>query len=85
MIIYFWYDHCVLRETGEAELVTQAIKNHDFETFTAIRKKYPTRDDVCFFPRYAYDYSSNDKRVKRVDITRKSGFDRVTRSEYECG
>lgn len=83
MAFYKWYDHGLLRETGEADAVERAIEEHDFEAFTTIRKRYPERDDIVFFPRYAVEYINGER--KRYDVTRKSGFNKITESEYECG
>ena len=79
MVFYKWYDHGLLRETGEADIVTQAIEEHDFETFRKIRDKYPETEDYCFFPKYAWDGS------RKVNITKPEWFARITHSEYECG
>ena len=80
MVWYFWYDHMVLRNTGEAEIVEEAIKTHDFDTFCKIKERYPDTDDVCFFPAYAMDDNG-----EKVDITTRDGFNLINRSEYECG
>lgn len=76
---YYWYDHCVLRETGEAELVQKAIEAHDFNAFCAIRNKYPDTEDCCYFPKYAWNEN------KKVNIMTPDGFAKITNSEYECG
>lgn len=80
MVFYVWYDHGLLRNTGEADTVEKAIKAHDFETFCKIRDKYPDGKDYCFFPTYAWDDDNNE-----VDITTPEGFATITHSEYECG
>ena len=79
MVYYNWYDHGILRETGEAEAVENAIETHDFNAFFSIRDRYPNTEDYCFFPAYAWE--GNEK----VDITTPEGFARITHSEYECG
>ena len=39
-VAYYWYDHLLLRENGDAEKVQKAIKEHDFETFMSFYHKY---------------------------------------------
>lgn len=80
MVYYFWYDHMVLRNTGEAEIVKEAIKAHDFDTFCKIKEKYPDTEDICYFPPYAFDDNG-----EKVDITTPEGFCKIEGSEYECG
>ena len=41
-VIYYWYDHLVLRDNGDAKIITEAISKGDFETFCKIKNKYPT-------------------------------------------
>lgn len=83
-IIYFWYDHGVLRKTGEADAVQAAIKRKDFATFDKIRRKYPERNDVVFFPEYAVQFCASGK-TRKINITTQAGFERITSSEYENG
>lgn len=39
-VTYYWYDHMLLRENGDAEKVQKAIREHDFETFMSFYHKY---------------------------------------------
>lgn len=81
---YQWYDHLVLRQNGDAEIVTKAIEEGDFQTFCEIAKKYPGRDDMIYFPQTAYLYY-RDEIIGFIDITIPLGFSLITSSEYECG
>lgn len=84
-VIYFWYDHFVLRNTGEAEKVTQAVADKDFDTFKRIRDKYePNEQGWCYFPDVAHIWA-NGEYVGTVDITTPDGFSKITSEEYECG
>ncbi len=85
-VIYFWYDHLLLRETGEAEIVTKAIEQHDFDTFKKIFGKYPPTKDFIYFPTTAMVWEDEaDDFVDEVDITTPEGFAQIDGSEYECG
>ena len=85
-VIYFWYDHLVLRETGEAEIVQKAIEQHDFDTFKKIFDKYPATKDCIYFPTTAMVWSdSADDFVDEIDITTPDGFALIDGSDYECG
>lgn len=79
-VIYYWYDHLLLRKNGDAKKVQKAIAAHDLETFCQIRDKYqPNDEDLCYFPDVAYCGGTE------IDITTPKGFSRITVSEYECG
>lgn len=86
-IIYYWYDHLILRETGEADVVQRAIEQHDYETFCEICQKYMrTKNGEIFFPRTAMIW--DDKKqdfVGEIDITTPEGFNQIDSSDYECG
>lgn len=85
-VIYYWYDHLLLRKTGEAEIVTKAIKQHDFETFKKIFDKYPATKDCVYFPATAMVWDDDaDDFVYEIDITTQEGFAQIDGSEYECG
>ena len=85
-VIYFWYDHLLLRETGEAEIVTKAIEQHDFDTFKKIFGKYPPVKDFIYFPTTAMVWDDDaDDFVDEIDITTPEGFAQIDGSEYECG
>ena len=86
-IIYYWYDHLILRDTGEAALVQAAIEQHDYEAFCKFCQKYPkTRSGNIFFPKTAliWDNKKHDF-VGEVDITTPEGFSKIDSSDYECG
>lgn len=84
-VIYFWYDHCVLRNTGEAELVTKAVADHDFDAFVRIRDKYePNEHGWKYFPNAASVWNGRDY-VGTLDIMNPAGFALITEAQYECG
>lgn len=81
-VVYFWYDHLLLRENGDAEKVERAIEKKDFDTFMRFKKKY----GESYFPDYAYSYADEDDMDgTEIDIRIKENFDRIDSSEYECG
>ena len=77
---YYWYDHLLLRETGEADIVEKAIKEKDYDTFAEMRKKY----GETFFPSTASVWDGNT-RIGYLDITTPETFNMINHSEYECG
>ena len=77
---YYWYDHLLLRETGEADIVEKAIKEKDFKTFDAMRKKY----GEFFFPPTA-SIRDGYEIIGEVDITTPQGFNMIDYSDFECG
>ena len=85
---YYWYDHLLLRENGDAEKVQKAIKEHDFDTFMKFYLKYTNitseGEDIVFFPEYASIYI-NDDYVGEYYILSEYGFNQITDSEFECG
>lgn len=92
-IIYFWFDHILLRENGDAEKFTKAIVDGDYETFMKYydyyNNKYKYEYDnnggmICFFPDKAAIFYQNEF-VGHIDITSPLGFSMITFSEYECG
>lgn len=92
-VIYFWYDHLVLRENGDDKIVTKAIQTHDFDTFIKYYNKYPpfkvTDEEfgeltIPYFPNTALIFDG-DEIIGTIDITIKKGFEKITDSEYECG
>ena len=84
-IIYYWWDHLILRNTGEADIVEKAIKEHDFDTFMRIKKEYDRNEcGWCFFPDFAIVYDGSN-RTGEIDITIPENFSKITYSEYECG
>ena len=85
---YYWYDHLMLRENGDAEKVQKAIEEHDFDTFMKFYLKYTNitsdGEDIVFFPKYATIWKY-DEPIGEVNITTRGGFEMITDSEYECG
>ena len=83
---YQWYDHLVLRDNGDAEIVTKAIEEGDFDTFIEMVKRYSPNDEngLIFFPNEAYLYY-RDEIIGRINIMSQTGFSLITSSEYECG
>lgn len=86
-VIYFWYDHLLLRKTGEAKTVQEAIRSHDYEAFKRIRDKYePNPEGLCYFPATACVYDEgSEELVGEIDIMTPDGFAQITDSDYECG
>lgn len=95
IIIYYWYDHLVLRDNGDAEKIQKAIKEHDFDTFMKYYKKYPPfiiedeefgKCEIHYFPDTASIFSNKTNEIiGMIDITTKEGFDLIDESDYECG
>ena len=83
-IIYYWYDHLVLRDNGDAKIVTEAIDNGDFKTFCKIKSKYPNKNNIIYFPDNAIIFY-NDDIIGNIDITTELGFSFITDNDYECG
>lgn len=84
-VVYYWYDHLLLRKNGDAEKVQQAIKNHDYDAFMELYNKYEGYE-VLFFPKIAYIYEKDsDEIIGEVLITNRNGFSLINDSEYECG
>ena len=81
---YQWYGHSILRDNGDAKIVTKAIEEGDFNTFCEIVKKYPKRGGMIYFPQTAYLYY-RDEIIGFIDITTPLGFSLITSSKYECG
>lgn len=89
-VMYYFYDHLLLRETGEAEEVLEAVKNNDFEAFKKIFDKYPpyiAEDGVeeIFFPTVAYRRTEDGEVLGEIDITTPEGFSMIDEAEFECG
>jgi len=91
-VIYYWYDHLVLRDNGDAKIITEAIDKGDFETFCKIKNKYPTKKDstnqydIIYFPDHAVIFNNNDDEIiGDINITTELGFSFITDSDYECG
>lgn len=91
-VVYYWYDHLVLRENGDAEIIQKAIQEGDFDTFSRMCDKYPSYlvedEDGAYFVDYFPDTALiwyQDEIVGEIYITNKIGFSMITDSEYECG
>jgi hypothetical protein len=87
-VIYYWYDHLLLRKNGDANKVQQAIKNHDFATFMDFYNKYSANnyDGLIFFPEHASIFSkASEEIIGWIDVTTKEGFNLIDDNEYECG
>ena len=92
-VIYHWYDHLLLRNNGDANIVTKAIEEGNFQTFINIVKKYPStyeydpefgEYEMPFFPRTA-SLIYRDNHIGEINIMNPIGFSLITHSEYECG
>ena len=89
-VMYYFYDHLLLRETGEAQEVLKAVQNKDFDTFKKIFDKYPpytSSDGVTeiFFPTVAYLRNEDGDVLEEIDITTPEGFVMIDEAEFECG
>ena len=89
-VIYYFFDHLLLRRTGEAKQVLEAVKNKDFDTFKKIFDKYPpyiSSDGIedVFFPHEASMFDKDDNFIGYVDVTTLEGFNLIDEVEYECG
>lgn len=94
-IVYYWYDHLVLRDNGDAEKVQKAIKEHDFDTFMKFYDKYPPfythdvefgRCEIPYFPKTATIFlKKTGEIIGEIYITIREGFELIDESEYECG
>ena len=90
-VVYFWTDHLILRQNGDAKKVTKAIEDGDYDTFMKYYNyynyEYPYDNkggSTVFFPdRAAIFYK--DEYVGDIDITKPLGFSMICFSEYECG
>lgn len=81
-IIYYWYDHLVLRKTGEAKLVEKAFQEKDYETFMNFVNKYGSE----YFPQEATIFSTEtDEILGYLDMSKEEAFRMVNCSEFECG
>ena len=78
---YYFYDHGILRFTGEDEAIERAIRNHDHNTFMKYYRKY---EGNGMLPRYA-SYYLNDKMYVDIDMTDEMEFSLVSDSESEWG
>ena len=89
-VMYVYYDHLILRRTGETKVVEKAIRNHDFDTFMKLYNKYPpyvSRDGASevFFPDVAYIKNMDGETIGELDITTPEGFNQIDDVDYECG
>ncbi len=86
-VLYYWYDHLLLRENGDAENVTDAINRHDFDAFKRIRDKYqPNKNGWVYFPDTASVWNEDTgELIGQIDINEPENFARITFNEYECG
>ena len=92
-VIYQWYDHLILRKNGDANIITTAIEEGDYQTFINMVKKYPSyyendpdlgEYEIPFFPRTA-SLIYRDNHIGEINIMNPIGFSLITHSEYECG
>ena len=87
-IVYHWYDHLLLRDNGDADIITTAIKNGDYDTFIQYYNLYNNKyfngdESIIFFPAYPSIFY-NGEIIGTIDITKPLGFSMITNSEYEC-
>lgn len=90
-VVYYWFDHLLLRHNGDAEKVQQAIAAHDFDTFMKFVNKYPTyvsKDGVreIYFPEYAHVFDEEtDEEIGKIYIMNRENFNKIDSSDFECG
>lgn len=80
-VAYYWYDHLLLRQNGDAKRVQKAIADKDWPTFMRFKKKYGKH----FLPDCAFVIGEDEEIEKEIDIRIKENFEKITFSEYECG
>lgn len=90
-VVYYWFDHLLLRENGDAKIVTNAINNGDYDLFMTFHNYYNKTysydnegGNLCFFPDTAAVFY-NDELIGEFNITNPVAFRMITHSEYECG
>lgn len=96
---YYWYDHMWLRENGDADIVTEAINQHDFDDFKRYADWYNAKgkdseifdgasdaEPVIFFPSTASVYDEDAEEViGDLNIMNREAFELIDSNEYECG
>lgn len=88
---YQYYDHLEIRNTPDEKELERIFKNHDFEGFKKMVKKYPSYIDsqgyeVVYFPETAFVYdNSTDDFVGEINIMNKENFNKIDSAEFECG
>ena len=82
-VIYYWFDYGILRFTGEAAIVEQAIAEKDYDKFMEYYNKYNSSGS-CFFPSTAILYKDGIE-LGTIAINNPVGFSMITYSEFECG
>lgn len=84
---YFWYDHFILRENGDVEIVQRAIEEGDYDTFMEMYNKYEHQEKYNFWHFFPDEASLlvNDTVIGYIYITKPEGFKLITFNEYECG
>ena len=81
---YYWYHHGMI-SAAEREEIENAIMAHDYERFSAFAEKYNKIGSArgwgerSFFPDKIWD----EKTEKCIPL--KANYDRITRTECECG
>ena len=89
-IVYYWYDHCFLRDTGVDEHITEAIENHDwlqFITYQEILNNMVSEDqnnEKWIYLPDQVEIKFEDGEWETVDMT-KEIFEHIDANEYECG
>lgn len=90
-IVYFWFDHLILRENGDAEKVTNAIINGDYDIFMKYYNYYNyvynynnNGGSITFFPDVAAIFYQ-DEYIGNINITNPLGFSMICSSKYESG
>ena len=90
-IVYYWFDHLILRQNGDAVKVNNAIQNGDYNTFMKYYNYYNYEykydnngGSIIFFPDVATIYYQ-DENIGYIDITNPIGFNMICYNEMECG
>lgn len=90
-VMYYWYDHLLLRSNGDAEKVQKSIEDHDFDAFMKFVDKYPpytAEEDgvlIPFFPPVAYRMNEDGDTIEEINVFTPEGFAQIDESEFECG
>lgn len=87
--IYYWYDHLILRNNGDAKEVDRAIRGKDFDAFMKIKKKYLRKEynpnKWLFFPDVIRVWDAGKGIVGELDVNVRENFNKITHHEFECG
>ena len=89
-VMYFWFDHCLLRGTGIEKHITEAIEKHDWIQFRTYQEMLnnmvsdgQNNEKWIYLPNHVH-VEYEDGEYARFDMTEEL-FNEIEFSEYECG